>query len=100
MFLTATRLLVTTFSLFEEHVHQVVVGEGVQVLDLVQVVVAFKEEHGGDSLGAIGGLSVGMSSVAHPLVSSDDALEDLTLAGSTINDSHDGVLGDVAVTAP
>ena len=88
-------------SLIHEHIHEVIVTKLLQVVNFVERISAFKKDHSGNTLCAKWCLSIGVSSIAAPLISRNDALKDssATICGSVNNSLNRGFSLD-AIRAP
>ena len=90
------------YSLVQEHVHEVIVRELVQIVDLVQRVGPLVQNHSRHTLRPERRLAIGVLGVTSPLVARHDPFEHGSAvgAGRRIDDALDVGLGHDAVTAP
>ena len=85
------RCYIPLASFIHEHIHKVIVTKLFQVVNCVELISAFKEDHSGYTLCAKRWLSVGVISVAAPLISRNDAFKDRSAAiHGSINNSLNG----------
>ena len=88
-------------SLIHEHIHKVIVAKLLQVVNCVERIAAFIENHSGHALRTKWLLPIGVGGIAAPLIPRDDTLQDRSAAiTSSINNSLDRGFCLYTVRAP